>query len=423
MSPRKLLLDSFNIAVAAADPLNIVPPHLPTPPKGRTFVVGAGKAAAAMALAVERHWPKKEVLDGIVITSYGHGLPTSRIAVHEAGHPIPDEQGERAAKKILVKVKQLGADDLLLCLVSGGGSSLLSLPVAGISLSELKSVTRELLRCGAAIQEINTVRKHLSSIQGGRLAAECHSPILTLIISDVTGDEPTNIASGPCAPDPTTYQDALTILERYRINQPSSVIKALRSGARNKLDETPKPGDIKFRNVENRVIATSHNSLIAAGDFFRSKGISTAILGATVTGEARDVAKVYAALAYEIRQYSHPWRSPVVLVSGGETTVTVNGEGRGGRNTEFLLSLAIELGGARNIYALACDTDGIDGLGDNAGAIITPDSLYRAEQMGINFSALLADNNTYDFFKQTGDLVITNITRTNVSDYRVIIVL
>ena len=423
MSPRKLLLDSFNIAVAAADPLNIVPPHLPTPPKGRTFVVGAGKAAAAMALAVERHWPKKEVLDGIVITSYGHGLPTSRIAVHEAGHPIPDEQGERAAKKILVKVKQLGADDLLLCLVSGGGSSLLSLPVAGISLSELKSVTRELLRCGAAIQEINTVRKHLSSIQGGRLAAECHSPILTLIISDVTGDEPTNIASGPCAPDPTTYQDALTILERYRINQPSSVIKALRSGARNKLDETPKPGDIKFRNVENRVIATSHDSLIAAGDFFRSKGISTAILGATVTGEARDVAKVYAALAYEIRQYSHPWRSPVVLVSGGETTVTVNGEGRGGRNTEFLLSLAIELGGARNIYALACDTDGIDGLGDNAGAIITPDSLYRAEQMGINFSALLTDNNTYDFFKQTGDLVITNITRTNVSDYRVIIVL
>lgn len=423
MSPRKLLLDSFNIAVAAADPLNIVPPHLPKPPKGRTFVVGAGKAAAAMALAVERHWPKKAVLDGIVITSYGHGLPTSRIAVHEAGHPIPDEQGERAAKKILVKVKQLGADDLLLCLVSGGGSSLLSLPVAGISLSELKSVTRELLRCGAAIQEINTVRKHLSSIQGGRLAAECHSPILTLIISDVTGDEPTNIASGPCAPDPTTYQDALTILERYRINQPCSVIKALRSGARNKLDETPKPGDIIFRNVENRVIATSHNSLIAAGDFFCSKGISTAILGATVTGEARDVAKVYAALAYEIRQYSHPWRSPVVLVSGGETTVTVNGEGRGGRNTEFLLSLAIELGGARNIYALACDTDGIDGLGDNAGAIITPDSLYRAEQMGINFSALLADNNTYDFFKQTGDLVITNITRTNVSDYRVIIVL
>ena len=189
------------------------------------------------------------------------------------------------------------------------------------------------------------------------------------------------------------------------------------------MDETPKPGDIRFRNVENRVIATSHDSLIAAGDFFRSKGISTAILGATVTGEARDVAKVYAALAYEIRQYSHPWRSPVVLVSGGETTVTVNGEGRGGRNTEFLLSLAIELGGARNIYALACDTDGIDGLGDNAGAIITPDSLYRAEQMGINFSALLTDNNTYDFFKQTGDLVITNITRTNVSDYRVIIVL
>lgn len=423
MSPRKLLLDSFNVAVAAADPLHIVSQHLPKPPKGHTLVVGAGKAAAAMALAVERHWPKKAELEGIVITRYDHGLSTNRIAVYEAGHPVPDKQGEQMAHEILVKVKQLGTEDLLLCLVSGGGSSLLSLPVAGISMNDLKNVTRKLLRCGATIHEINTVRKHLSAIQGGRLAASCRAPILSLIISDVTGDEPANIASGPCAPDPTTYQDALAILERYGISQPISIMKILISGAKSKLNETPKPGDIIFQNVENRVIATSHNSLVAAGDFFRSKGIPAAILGDTVTGEARHVAKVYAALVHEIRQYGHPWRPPVVLISGGETTVTVNGKGNGGRNTEFLLSLAIELAGTRKIYALACDTDGIDGLENNAGAIVEPDSLYRAEQLGINPAALLANNDTHTFFKQIGDLVITNPTRTNVSDYRAIMVL
>jgi len=423
MSPRKLLLDSFNVAVAAADPLHIVSRHLPKPPKGHTLVVGAGKAAAAMALAVESHWPKEAGLDGIVITRYDHGLSTNRIAVYEAGHPEPDKQGEQVAREILVKVKQLGTEDLLLCLVSGGGSSLLSLPVAGISMNNLKNVTRKLLRCGATIHEINTVRKHLSAIQGGRLAASCRAPILALIISDVTGDEPTNIASGPCAPDPTTYQDALAILERYRISKPISIIKILISGAKSKLNETPKPGDIIFQNVENRVIATSHNSLVAAGDFFRSKGIPTAILGDTVTGEARHVAKVYAALVHEIRQYGHPWRPPVVLISGGETTVTVNGKGNGGRNTEFLLSLAIELAGTRKVYALACDTDGVDGLENNAGAIVEPDSLYRAEQLGINPVTLLANNDTHTFFKQIGDLVITNPTRTNVSDYRAIMVL
>ncbi len=423
MSPRKLLLDSFNVAVAAADPLHIVSRHLPKPPKGHTLVVGAGKAAAAMALAVESHWPKEAGLDGIVITRYDHGLSTNRIAVYEAGHPEPDKQGEQVAREILVKVKQLGTEDLLLCLVSGGGSSLLSLPVAGISMNDLKNVTRKLLRCGATIHEINTVRKHLSAIQGGRLAASCRAPVLALIISDVTGDEPANIASGPCAPDPTTYQDALAILERYRISKPISIMKILISGAKSKLNETPKPGDIIFQNVENRVIATSHNSLVAAGDFFRSKGIPTAILGDTVTGEARHVAKVYAALAHEIRQYGHPWRPPVVLISGGETTVTVNGKGNGGRNTEFLLSLAIELAGTRKVYALACDTDGVDGLENNAGAIVEPDSLYRAEQLGINPVTLLANNDTHTFFKQIGDLVITNPTRTNVSDYRAIMVL
>lgn len=423
MNPRNILYDSFKVAVAAADPLHIIPQHLPKPPKGRTLVVGAGKAAAAMALAVERNWPKKAKLDGMVITRYGHRLPTNRIVVYEAGHPIPDKEGEQAAHKILMEVKQLGAEDLLLCLVSGGGSSLLSLPVAGISMNDLKNVTKELLCCGATIQEINTVRKHLSIVQGGRLAASCLAPILALIISDVNGNEPTNVASGPCAPDPTTYHDALAVLERYQIEKPKSVIKLLNYGAERRLSETPKPRDIVFKNIENRVIATSHNSLVAAGEFFRSKGIPAVILGDSVSGEARHVAKVYAALVNEIRQHGHPWKPPLVLISGGETTVTVNGNGRGGRNTEFLLSLAIELAGARKIYAIACDTDGIDGLENNAGAIVTPDSLFRAEQLCIDLAAVLANNDTYTFFKHIGDLVISSPTRTNVGDYRAIMIL
>ncbi|SCY43131.1 hydroxypyruvate reductase [Nitrosospira sp. Nl5] len=423
MNPRKLLLDSFNAAINAADPLRIVPQHLPPDlPGGRTLVVGAGKAAAAMALAVENHWQRNARLDGIVLTRYGHGLPLERITVVEAGHPVPDEQGERAARKILAEVEKLGVGDLLLCLVSGGGSSLLSLPVTGVSIDDLQNVTRELLRCGAAIQEINTVRKHLSAIQGGRLAASCHAKILALIISDVTGDDPTNIASGPCAPDPTTYSDALGILEYYRINAPAAVMETLLAGARGKRNETPKPGDPIFENVENRVIATAHGSLVAAAEYFRHQGIPAAILGDSITGEARDVAKVFAALVKEIRQYGQPLKPPVALISGGETTVALCAEGRGGRNTEFLLSLAIELNGLPGVHALACDTDGIDGSENNAGAIATSDSLRRATQMGINAAALLAGNNAYTFFEQLGGLVITGPTRTNVNDFRVILV-
>jgi hydroxypyruvate reductase len=423
MNPRKLLLDSFNAAIAAADPLRIVPRHLPPDlPEGRTLVIGAGKAAAAMALAVENHWQRNARLDGIVLTRYGHGLPLERITVVEAGHPVPDEQGEQAARKILAEVEKLGTGDLLLCLVSGGGSSLLSLPVAGVSIDDLQNLTRELLRCGAAIQEINTVRKHLSAIQGGRLAASCRAKILALIISDVTGDDPTNIASGPCAPDPTTYSDALGILEYYRIHAPAAVMETLLAGAGGERNETPKPGDPIFENVENRVIATAHGSLLAAAEYFRHQGIPAAILGDSITGEARDVAKVFAALVKEIRQYGQPWKAPVALISGGETTVTLCAEGRGGRNTEFLLSLTIELNGLPGVHALACDTDGIDGSENNAGAIATSDSLRRATQMGINAAALLAGNNTYTFFEQLDELVITGPTRTNVNDYRVILV-
>jgi hydroxypyruvate reductase len=388
-----------------------------------------------MALAVEKHWQKDGVLDGIVLTRYGHGLPLDRIQVIEAGHPVPDEQGEEATRNLLAEVKKLGADDFLLCLLSGGGSSLLSLPVAGVSLSDLKTVTAELLRCGATIQEINAVRKHLSAVLGGRLAASSRAPVLALIISDVTGDDPTHVASGPCAPDPTTYTDALAIIEYYDIQAPDAVMEILLAGARGKLGETPKPGDAAFHRVENRVIATAHESLLAAAGYFRTQGIPAVILGDSVTGESRDVAKVFAALTREIRRYEHPWRPPLALISGGETTVTLGKkrdgaysdhstrQGRGGRNTEFLLSLAVELDGAENIHALACDTDGIDGTENNAGAIASPDSLYRASQAGINALTLLARNDSYTFFEQLGDLVVTGPTRTNVNDYRVILIL
>jgi len=421
--PRKLLLGSFKAALAAADPLQIVPSHLPKPPKGRTLVVGAGKAAASMASAVEKRWPKNKPLSGLVITRYGHGLPTKRIKVIEAGHPIPDASGEAAAKEIFEEVKKLTPDDLLLALISGGGSSLLSLPVAGLEMADLKAVTKELLLCGATIQEINTVRKHLSAIQGGRMAAACKAPVLALVISDVTGDDPTHIASGPCAPDPTTYDDALAIIARYQVKAPGAVMGILQKGNEGKLEETPKPGNSIFSKVENRVIATAHNSLVAAAKYFRKQGIKAVVLGDTITGEAREVAKVFGGLARQIRKYGDPWKPPVALISGGETTVTVRGNGRGGRNSEFLLSLTMDLNGMENVYALSCGTDGSDGTENNAGALITPDTPKRAADRGVKAAKLLANNDSYSLFEALNDLVVTGPTRTNVNDIRVILVL
>ena len=423
MTPRDLLLESFRAAVAAADPLHIVPAHLPTPPRGRTLVIGAGKAAASMAAAVEGRWPSAAPLGGLVITRYGHGLPLQRIRCVEAGHPVPDESGERAAREILAMVQSLGLDDLLLALVSGGGSSLLSLPAAGVSMADLKAVTSQLLMCGATIQEINTVRKHLSAIQGGRLAAACRAPVRALVISDVTGDDPTHIASGPCAPDITTYADALEVLARYRVTPPASVLSRLQSGLRGEIDETPKPGDPVLARSENRVIATAHRSLEAAAAVFRAQGIATAILGDAITGEAQEVGKVMAALALEIRTHGGPFKPPVALISGGECTVTVRGKGgRGGRCSEFLLSLAVQLAGLGGVHALAADTDGIDGSEDNAGALLSPDSLARATSAGINPRSLLAANDAWGFFSALDDLVVTGPTLTNVNDYRAILV-
>jgi len=422
VNPRDLLTASFHAALAAADPLRIVPQHLPPPPRGRTVVVGAGKAAASMALATEKSWPADRPLEGLVITRYGHGLATQRIRVVEAGHPVPDEQGETATREILALAQGLGAHDLLLALVSGGGSSLLALPVDGVPMADLKKVTRELLASGAPIQDMNTVRKHLSAIQGGRLALATRARVVALIVSDVTGDDPTHIASGPCAPDPSTYADAIEILERFGVKPPASVAAHLQLGTQGRAAETPKPGDASFQRVDNRVIATARASLAAAAEYVRERGVTPMILGDSVTGEASEVAKVYAALAREIRLHAQPLAPPVALISGGETTVTLRGKGRGGRCTEFLLSLVIALDGLERTWALACDTDGIDGSEDNDGAIAAPDALEKARAKGLVPKAMLADNDGYGFFAALDALVVTGPTRTNVNDFRIIVV-
>ena len=423
MDYRTLLIDSFNTAVAAADPLKIVAAHLPPPPSGRTLVVGAGKAAASMARAVERHWPAEAPLEGLVITRYGHGLPCERIDVVEAGHPVPDEAGERAAAAILRRAASLHGDDLLLVLVSGGGSSLLSLPVEGVLREDLETVTRALLKSGAPIQQMNVVRKHLSRIQGGRLAEATRAQVRAMVISDVAGDDLSAIASGPCAPDPSTYAEALDVLGRWDVAAPASVARVLRAGAAGELPETPKPGDPLFARVRNDLVATAHRSLEAGAAVFEAQGVRAAILGDTVTGEAREVAQVMAALAREIAAYDAPLARPVVLVSGGECTVTVRGKGRGGRCAEFLLALAAEFDGLPGAWAIAADTDGIDGVEDNAGALLGPDSLARARKAGLDARGMLDDNDAWRFFSALEDLVVTGPTRTNVNDYRAILLL
>jgi glycerate 2-kinase len=423
MSPRELLLGSLRAAVAEADPRVIVPAHLPQPPRGRTLVVGAGKAGASMAAAVEAHWPADAPLEGVVITRHGHGLPTRRIRVVEAGHPVPDEAGEQAAAEILARAGSLGEDDLLLVLVSGGGSALLSLPVEGVTMADLKAFTRSLLASGAPIQDMNTLRKHLSRIQGGRLALASRAPVRALVISDVTGDDPTHIASGPCSPDPTTFRDCLDIVKRFGVEPPASVADYLARGARGEVPESAKPGDPGFARTEVRVIATARRSLQAAADFLAKHGVKSLVLGDSVTGESRDVAGVHASIAREVRRNGHPWPAPAAIVSGGETTVTIRGKGKGGRCSEFLLSLAIDLDGQADTWALAADTDGIDGAESNAGAIATPDTIARARALGMEPKSHLADNDGFGFFSPLGDLVTTGPTLTNVNDFRVILVL
>ncbi len=408
--------------------MQIIPRHLPVPPDhGHTLVLAVGKAAASMARAVEQNWPDRKPISGMALTRYGHALPLERVRVIEAAHPVPDGAGEEAAREMLSAAAALRSCDLLLALISGGGSALLTLPSPEIAIEDLRRVTRDLLRCGANIQEINAVRKHLSDIQGGRLAAACKTNLLALIISDVTGDDPTHIASGPCAPDPTTFQDAMDVLNRYDIKPPRAVLQHLIAGVRGEREETPKPDSAVFRSpertVENRVIASSHYSLEAAARVFRAQGVEAVILGDSITGEASEVAKVMAALVREVRGHSAPFKPPVALISGGECTVTVRGPGgRGGRCSEFLLSLAVELEGISGVHAIAADTDGIDGSEHNAGALFAPDSLARARALGIDARRLLAGNDSYGFFSALGDLVVTGPTLTNVNDYRAILV-
>jgi len=422
-----LLRESFTAAVAAADPLKIVASELPQPPAGgRTLVVGAGKAAASMAAAVEQAWPEHAPLSGIVITRYAHGLPLTRIACVEAGHPVPDQAGERAALDILNQVTALTKNDLLIVLVSGGGSSLLALPVDGITMTDLKSLTQQLLKSGAPITEMNIVRKHLSKIQGGQLALASQAPVVALVISDVVGDDPSAIASGPCSPDPSTYADALAVLARWRVSPPESIAKHLYAGRDGRIAETPKPGDPRLAHAKTTLIATAHASLQAAASVFSQAGIRPILLGDSVTGEARDVAQVYGSWIRELVRFpDSAFNLPVVLISGGECTVTVRGQGRGGRCVEFLLALSIvidELGVAGHVAAVAADTDGIDGVSPHAGAILRPDTAIRARQLGISCRDLLDDNNGLGLFEPLGDVITTGPTRTNVNDYRAIVV-
>lgn len=416
-SSRNFLLEAFARAVAAADPKISVPHYLPKPPKGRTLVIGAGKAGGSMAAALEANWPGP--LEGLVVTRYGHKVPTSRIEVVEAAHPMPDEAGQQAALRMLEMVKGLTADDLVICLISGGGSALLAAPAPGLSLADKQAMNRALLKSGATITEMNCVRKHLSSIKGGRLAAACApARVVTLLISDVPGDDPSVIASGPTVADPSTRQEAIDILQKYGITEPAAALKYLTDAN----DETPKPGDARLAGSELHMIAAPQASLEAAAAYARSQGITPMILGDSLEGESRDVALVHAGIARQVVLHGQPLPTPCVLLSGGETTVTVRGNGRGGRNCEFLLALAVALGGNARVHAIACDTDGVDGTEDNAGALVTPDTLARAEAAGLDAKAFLANNDGYTFFSKLGDLVVTGPTLTNVNDFRAILI-
>ena len=433
--PRAFLEYLYNVAVMRALPLHTTAAYLPLPPTaasgGRTIVLGAGKAGGAMAQAVEAHWPLDAPLQGLVVTRYQHIPPrppglAQRIEVVEAAHPVPDAAGLAAAQRMLAMAQGLTKNDLVLCLMSGGGSALLTLPVEGLTLAHKQEVNRALLDSGASISEMNCVRKHLSRIKGGRLAAACApARVVTLAISDVPGDDPSTIASGPTVADATTCADALDILRRYRIDLPAAVVAALHSGAL----ETPKPGNAAFAGHQVHMIATPRQSLQAAAEAARSVGINAHILSDDMEGESREVGKVHAALARAVAQRGEPFAKPCVILSGGETTVTIRprpadtAKGRGGRAGEFCMGLAQALQGQSGVYALAADTDGIDGVEDNAGAYVAADTLARAIGLGMKLDQYLERNDAYAFFGALDDLVVTGPTYTNVNDFRAILVM
>ena len=415
--PRALLAEMFAAAVNAAQPEHCIPRFLPAPPTGRTLVIGAGKASAAMAQALEQHWPGE--LSGLVVTRYGYAVPCERIEIVEAAHPVPDAAGLAAAGRLLERVRGLTADDLVICLISGGGSALLPLPGEGVTLEDKQVISRALLKSGATISEMNCVRRHLSAIKGGRLAAACHpARVVNLLISDVPGDNPMDIASGPTVADSTSCADALAIIRRYGIALPAGAQTLLDSGR----GETVKPGDARLAGVSTHLIATPQMALEAAAAVARAAGVRPMILGDSIEGEARDVGKVHAGIALQVRHHGQPIAPPCVLLSGGETTVTVRGTGRGGRNVEFLLSLAVALNGAQGVHAVAGDTDGVDGLEEIAGAFIDPDTLTRAWAAGRPPRDSLDNNDGHGFFEALGDALVTGPTRTNVNDFRAILI-
>ena len=428
--PRAFLRALFDAAVAQALPGASLATFLPAPPRGRTLVLGAGKAGGAMAAALDAAWPAEAPMTGLVVTRYDSVPPafaaaqargTTRIQVVQAAHPVPDEAGRRAAARILKLARGLSADDLVVCLMSGGASSLLALPAPGVTLEEKQAINGALLKSGAAIDEMNCVRKHLSAIKGGRLAAACApARVVSLLVSDVPGDSPSVIGSGPTVPDPTTCADALAVLERHAIAVPARIRADLESGAL----ETPKPGDATFANHEVHLVATPQQSLDAAAALARSAGLGAHVLGDDLEGESREVGKVHAALARQIARRGQPFARPCVALSGGETTVTVKQKGgRGGRASEFLLGCALALQGERDVWALAADTDGIDGVETNAGAFATPDTLERARHLGLSGRDHLDRNDAYSFFAGLGDLLVTGPTFTNVNDFRAILIL
>ena len=417
ISPRALLQEMFATAIEAAQPNRCIPDHLPAKPKGKLIVIGAGKASAAMARALEDHWSGP--LEGLVVTRYGYEVPCERIEIVQAAHPVPDAAGIEAAERIRQLVTGLTADDLVIALISGGGSSLLVAPGEGLTLADKQAVNTALLHSGASISEMNCVRRHLSSLKGGRLAAVCHpAQVLTLLISDVPGDDPIDIASGPTVADPTTCADALAIVARYRITVPPAVRSLLESGA----GETIKPGDPRLAAIQTRMITAPQIALEAAAQVAREAGITPYILGDSLEGEARDLGKAMAGITRQVALHGQPFKTPCVLLSGGEATVTLRGTGRGGRNVEFLLSLGVALNGLPGVYALAGDTDGVDGAEEIAGALLTPDTLARAWALGTNPRSSLDNNDGHGFFQALGDAVVTGPTLTNVNDFRAILI-
>ena len=413
MNTKKILINSFKAGLDAVRPENIIKNKLPSPPKGRTYVIGAGKAAASMAKAIELNWPRNLPLNGNVITRYKHSIKTKKIKIYESGHPIPDTAGMKAANNFINNMQKLNNNDLLLCLISGGGSSLMAVPQDGLNMKDLRNVTKDLLNCGAEISEINTVRKHLSKTHGGKVPIYTKAKIVSLIISDVTGDRITDIASGPCCPDPTTFKNAINILEKYNIKN-KKISEFLKKGIKGKIIENPKKNNPIFKNVKNVLLASGKDMLKKAELFLNKNKIQTLNLGDGVKGESRQIATKHAKKILEIN------KKKFAIISGGETTVTVSGSGKGGRNSEYALSLFNKVRNTDNIAVISCDTDGIDGSEDNAGVYFDNKILKKARQLSLNPELFLKKNDSYTFFKKLNSLIHTGPTLTNVNDYRVV---